>query len=263
MNLFDSHAHFDLKKITERGVAEMLERAWSRGLVGIIAIAGSTEPGDFGPTFELVGNDPRLWVATGIHPHTASAASPSQLEKLRFALDRERVVALGEIGLDYHYNHSSPAEQRAAFIRQIRMAHDARLPVIIHTREADRDTIAILRDEGADEIGGVIHCFSSTEELASQALELGFYLSFSGIVTFPKAREIQQVAAQTPDDRLLAETDTPFLSPVPLRGRVNEPANVFHVVEKLGQLKQRSTEEMAELTMQNTRRCFGLPETEE
>ncbi len=236
----------------------MLERAWESGMVGIVAIAGAQAPGEFEQTLEIANRERRVWATAGIHPHTGSGATPAALDKLRFALDHERVVALGETGLDYHYNYSPPADQRRAFISQIRIAHQVRLPLVVHTREADDDTLAIIRDEGADEVGGVIHCFSSNMKLARQVLDLGFYLSFSGIVTFPKADEVQEVAAQIPAERILVETDTPFLSPHPHRGRPNEPARVKHVVEKLAGLRDMDAEEMAEITIENTTRFFNI-----
>ena len=259
MELIDSHAHLDMYRGEAREAAAVLDRAFEAGVVAVVAVAGATRPGEFDDTLALAAGSPRLWAAAGIHPHAASRATPANLEKLRFALDRERVVALGEIGLDYHYNHSPPADQRRALVAQLRLAHDAGLPVVIHTREADEDTLAILADEGADELGGVIHCFSSKEKLARGALDLGLYLSFSGIVTFPKAAAVQEVAAKAPADRLLAETDAPFLAPVPHRGRTNEPAYVRHVVEKLAELRGVSCEEMAATTAANARRCFALP----
>jgi len=258
LSCIDSHAHLDLSKGGEPEVDRILARAWDAGLEAIVAVAGATRAGEFADTLVVAKGEPRIRVAAGIHPHISSGATPDALDKLRFALDEPAVVALGEIGLDYHYNHSPPADQRRAFVRQLRMAHDARLPVVIHTREADDDTLAILRDEGADRLGGVIHCFSSGAELGVAALELGLYLSFSGIVTFPKADEIREVAAAVPGDRLLAETDSPFLSPVPFRGRVNEPARVVHVVEKLAEIRGVAPEEMGRITAENTRRLFGF-----
>jgi TatD DNase family protein len=264
MKLFDSHAHLDTEQYDRRDFDAMLDRAWETGLVGIVAIAGSFKVNDFDDTIEIADKERRIWVSAGIHPHTASFATLDALDKLRFALDREKIVALGEIGLDYHYNHSTPHEQRKAFVDQIRMAHNARKPIIVHTRKADKDTVAILRDEGADKLGGVIHCFSSTRDLAMSALDLGFYISFSGIVTFASSKEIQEVAAEIPEERILAETDTPYLSPVPHRGKwPNEPARVLHVVEKLAEIRKADPRDMARLTVQNARRCFGLPEQEE
>ena len=257
MNLFDSHAHLDMAD-GEADARAQIDRATRAGLTGIVAIAGATRVGEYAPTLALASEDPRIFAAVGVHPHAASEASDRVLDGVRRALDHGRVVALGEIGLDYHYNRSAPPEQRRAFVRQIRIARDARMPIVIHTREADGDTLAILSDEGAGEIGGVVHCFSSGEELARGALSIGFYLSFSGIVTFPNADPVRAVAVSTPADRIMAETDAPFLSPVPFRGRANEPARVLHVVEKLAQLRGVDAEEMAETTAVNARRCFRL-----
>jgi TatD DNase family protein len=258
MNLFDSHAHLDMAAHGEADARAQLDRAWSAGLTGVVAIAGATRVGEYRPTLDLAAEDPRVFAAVGVHPHAASAASERVLDGVRRALDHARVVALGEIGLDYHYNHSLPPEQRRAFVRQLRLAHDARKPIVIHTREADADTLAILRDEGAVELGGVVHCFSSGDELARGALGLGLYLSFSGIVTFPNADAVRAVAAAVAQDRVLAETDAPFLSPVPFRGRVNEPCRVLHVVEKLAELRGVGVEEMAATTAANARRCFRI-----
>lgn len=258
MICLDSHAHLDLVKGGATALAQVLERAWQAGLTGIVAIAGASRAGEFGDTLDIARGEPRIRVAAGIHPHVSSGATPDALDELRFALDERSVVALGEIGLDYHYNHSPPADQRRAFVRQLRMARDVGLPVVIHTREADRDTLAILRDEGATDLGGVFHCYSSGVEFGASALELGFHLSFSGIVTFPGADEVREVAATAPADRLLAETDSPFLSPVPHRGKVNEPARVVHVVEKLAQIRRVDPDEMGRLTAENTRRLFGV-----
>jgi TatD DNase family protein len=257
MILFDSHAHLDMAN-GEADARAQLERAWRAGLVGIVAIAGATRIGEFEETLRLSAEDPRIRAAVGVHPHAACGASDAVLDRVRRALDDAAVVALGEIGLDYHYNRSAPAEQRRAFARQLKIARDAGKPIVVHTRTADDDTLAILRDEGAEDLGGVIHCFSSGAALADGALALGFYLSFSGIVTFPKADEICAVAARAPADRLLAETDSPFLSPVPFRGQVNEPRRVLHVVERLAELRGVDAEQMAEATVANARRCFRI-----
>jgi TatD DNase family protein len=261
MNLFDSHAHLDMAAGGEAEARAQLDRAWRAGLTGIVAIAGATRVGEHAPTLTLASEDPRIFAAVGVHPHAASAASDRVLDDVRRALDHARVVALGEIGLDYHYNRSTPAEQRRAFARQIRLARDARTPIVIHTREADDDTLAILRDEGAADLGGVVHCFSSGDALAQGALALGLHLSFSGIVTFPNADGVRAVAASAPLDRILAETDAPFLSPVPFRGRANEPCRVLHVVEKLAEIRGATVEEVAAATAANAHRCFRIDAT--
>ena len=261
MQLFDSHAHLDMKRQTPDEVAGMIERAFSADLVGMMIIAGSDSPGEYGPSLSIADKYPAIFAAAGIHAHAGSTATPQTLGKLEKALHHEKIRALGEIGLDYHYNYSTPKEQRSAFIQQLRLAQKLRLPVVIHTREADEDTVAILKDEGADALGGVIHCFSGGDFLAEQSLELGFYISFSGIVTFPKSTEIQSIAKIVPEERILAETDTPFLAPVPKRGRINEPAWVRYVVETLAKLRGVSPEEMGEVTCRNAEAFLGIADT--
>lgn len=258
MQLIDSHAHFDLKKYPPGQIQAQLDRAWEEGLTHIIAIAGASRVSDYETTLAIASKEARVYATAGIHPHISSFCTRDALEKLRFTLDHPRVQALGEIGLDYHYNHSQPNEQRRAFIEQLRMAHQANVPVVIHTREAEEDTLAIMRDEGAELLGGVIHCFSSGSEFARKCLELGFHISFSGIVTFPKATTVQEAAKEVPLDRILCETDSPFLSPVPHRGRANEPAWVKHVVLKIAEIRNMDPEELAAATLDNTKRLFRI-----
>lgn len=259
MKFIDSHAHLDMDKPGHPRAEEMLERAFSSGLEAVVAVAGSTCPGEFSRTIDLASRYDRVFAIAGVHPHGADQADESVLNKLRDALAHPRVFAVGEIGLDYHYNLSPPDAQRRAFVSQLRIARETGLPVVIHTREADADTLAILRDEGADQTGGVIHCFSSNENLAEGALALGFHISFSGIITFPRSAEIQEVARRVPDERILAETDTPFLSPVPYRGRPNEPLRVAHIIEKLAEIRNQPLEVVSENTSRNACRVFGLP----
>jgi TatD DNase family protein len=168
-----------------------------------------------------------------------------------------RVSAVGEIGLDYHYDFSPRDVQRAAFRIQVRLARESNLPVVIHTREADEDTIAIIREEGGGKVGGVFHCFSGTGQLADEALALGFLLSFSGMITFPKAASIRDIAARVPADRLLVETDCPYLAPVPMRGRRNEPAFVARTAEVLAGLRQVAAAELDAVVTANFTRVFG------
>ena len=258
MRLFDSHAHLDMRMDELGGAEAVLERAFSDGVEGVVAIAGATQVGSYAATFELCDKVDSLWCAAGIHPHAASNASLAAVDVLRSALEHPRVVALGETGLDFHYNYSSPKEQRQAFVSQIEIAHAHQLPLVVHTRNADAETITILDGEGASELGGVIHCFSSGAELALRAVDLGFYVSFSGIVTFPKADEIREVARLLPEERILAETDAPFLAPVPHRGKVNEPMRVRHVVERLAEVREAELEVFANIVVENTYRCFGI-----
>ena len=192
-----------------------------------------------------------------MHPHEVKHISDGWYDELRRLARHQKVVAYGEIGLDYHYNHSAPKEQRERFREQIQLARELSLPVIIHTREAQEDTINILREEKASEVGGVFHCFSGDAWLAKDALDLGFYLSFSGILTFNNATMLREIAKQTPLDRVLIETDCPYLTPVPHRGKRNEPAFVSQVARQLAELHpDLSLEQIEKVTTEIAKRLF-------
>jgi TatD DNase family protein len=192
--------------------------------------------------------------SAGIHPHEAKIATEAHYDELRGLAAEKRIVAIGEIGLDFHYDHSVRDVQREVFRRQVRLAREANLPVIVHTREADDETAAVLEEEGAGECGGVIHCFTGGAELARRAVALGFYVSFSGIVAFPRAEVIQEVARTLPLDRLLVETDAPFLAPPPHRGKRNEPAFVVEVAKKVAALRGVSPGEIGSAARANLAR---------
>ena len=199
-------------------------------------------------------------VSAGVHPHEARLADDKTYDELRGLAREGRIVAIGEIGLDFHYDHSPREVQREVFRRQVRLAREVGRPVIVHTREADAETAAILEEEGARETGGVIHCFTGGQELAQRALALGFYISFSGIVAFPRSEGIQEVARTVPEDRLLIETDAPFLAPPPHRGKRNEPAFVVEVARRVAALRGVSPEEIGRLSVANFRRFLGRAE---
>jgi TatD DNase family protein len=202
---------------------------------------------------------PFISSSIGVHPHEVKDITPATYDRLRTLAKQPKVVAYGEIGLDYYYNYSPPPIQRQRFREQIALARELRLPIIVHTREAKEDTLSILREEKADELGGVFHCFTGDAEMAKAALDLGFFLSFSGIVTFPKAVELQKVVQDTPLDRMLIETDSPYLAPHPHRGKRNEPAYVQHVARKIAELKPSlTTEEVADVTCENAKRLFKM-----
>jgi TatD DNase family protein len=203
---------------------------------------------------------PEVRVAIGVHPHVAHeyGEDPSRAA----AVVREEIArtptarAVGEIGLDYHYDYSPRAVQQEVFRAQVRLARELDLPVVIHTREADEDTLRILRDDGDGRVRGVLHCFTGTPALAASGLDLGFYVSIAGIVTFPKAGDLRETVKQIPLERLLTETDSPFLAPVPHRGKRNEPAYVARVVEALSELHGITVEQLAEQTSANFRALF-------
>jgi TatD DNase family protein len=196
--------------------------------------------------------------SAGVHPHDAKLMTDGTVDELRGLAREKRIVAIGEIGLDFHYDHSPRDVQRDVFRRQVRLAREVGLPVIIHTREADLETAELLEEEGAAEVGGVIHCFTGGHELADRALALGFCLSFSGIMAFPRAQVIQEVAAKAPLDRVLVETDAPFLAPPPHRGKRNEPAFVAEMVKKVAALRGTTREAVADATRANFQRLFRV-----
>jgi TatD DNase family protein len=199
-----------------------------------------------------------LPAAAGVHPHDARLASEALIEEIAGWAREGRLVALGEIGLDFHYDHSPRPVQEEVFRRQVRLARELRLPVIVHTREADAETARLLEEEGAGEVGGILHCFTGGAELARRVLELGFLVSFSGIVAFPRAEAIREVAATIPLDRLLVETDAPFLAPPPHRGKRNEPAFVAEVARKIAQLRGLSEHEIGAAVTHNFERLVTI-----
>jgi len=236
----------------------VVARAHEAGVETMLIVGGVDEEAGHRRALRVAG-ELRLPCSAGVHPHEAKLASEAVYNELRGLGKDGRIVAIGEIGLDFHYDHSPRPVQREAFRRQVRLAREVGLPVIIHTREADDETAALLEDEGAGEVGGVIHCFTGGPELARRALALGFYISFSGIVAFPRAEGIQAVAKDVPRDRLLVETDAPFLAPPPHRGKRNEPAFVVDVARKVAGLRGTSLEDVAAAAGANFARLFGRP----
>jgi TatD DNase family protein len=232
------------------------EQALSRARdVGVeVCIAVGTDVADSRRAIELATKHPAVFASVGVHPHEAAGLTAEGLDELTRLAGAERVVALGETGLDYYYEHSPKDAQRARFADQIRIAAGLGLPLIIHTRDAWDDTFHIL-DEHPHR-GGVFHCFTGSREHAEAAIARGFFVSFSGIVTFAKAQDLQAVAARVPLDRVLIETDCPFLAPVPHRGTRNEPAFVALVAQKLAELRGVSVEDIARRSRENARRCF-------
>ncbi|HSC55632.1 MAG TPA: TatD family hydrolase, partial [Nitrospira sp.] len=207
----------------------------------------------------IANQHPFVYASVGVHPHEVKHISDGWYDEFRRLVNNKKVVAYGEIGLDYHYNYSSPKDQRERFREQIQLARELNLPVIVHTREAQDDTMTILKEEKASEIGGVFHCFSGDAWLAKDALDLGFYLSFSGILTFQNATMLRDIAKNTPLDRVLIETDCPYLTPVPHRGKRNEPAYVAHVAKQLAAIHpELSLEQIEQRTTENAKRLFKI-----
>lgn len=259
----DSHAHLDVPNY-DADRAEVIARARAAGVEVMLEIAGSDiGKGSLPNGLKLAEEHSFIYAAVGLHPHEASLYNEQLEQELLAAAQHAKVIGWGEIGLDYHYDHSPREVQRGVFARQLALARQIQLPVIIHTREAEDDTIALLQEHcatpGGNELGGVIHCFTGTQKLAEAALALGFHLSFSGVVTFKAAEELRAVARAAPPERLLIETDCPFLAPVPYRGKRNEPAFVVETAKKLAELQGVSVEAIARITSNNFKQLFKLP----
>jgi len=235
--------------------AGVLHRAREAGVERIVTIASNA--GDAGRAVELARTEDRLWCTAGVHPHEADTGTPEHHRRVRELLDEPEVVAVGETGLDYFYDNAPRRAQRSNFEAQIEMAFAAGLPVVVHSREAEEDTIAILRN-APDAVVFVLHCFTASMELLEAGVERGCYVSFSGIVTFPGFDAAGRVRA-VPEDRLLIETDAPYLAPVPHRGKRNEPAHVVEVARHLAELRGVEVEELAHATFENASRFYGLP----
>jgi TatD DNase family protein len=256
----DSHAHIDGPEF-DADRDEIIERAQAAGVTTILNVGtGDPHAGVFERAVEVGRKYPSLYTAIGTHPHDARFYDDAAERKTKELLKAgERVVAWGEIGLDFHYDNSPRDVQIEVFKRQLRAARECDVPVIIHTREAERETIEILKSDydGASS-KGVFHCFSGSKDLALRALELDFMISFSGIVTFRKAEELRETAKCVPLDRLLVETDCPFLAPVPHRGKRNEPAYVVEVARCIAELRGVATEEIAKVTSENFKRFLKI-----
>ena len=259
MSLVDSHAHLDFEDF-QGDVDGVVSRAAAAGVDRIVVVGLWRSPGNFGNALELARTRPSVFSATaGIHPHECAQVPDADWEEsARLAAD-PAVVGVGETGLDYHYDLSPREVQRESFRRSIRIAREVGKPVVVHVREADTDCAAILREEGLPAAGGVIHCFTGDWTAARTYLDLGLHISVAGIVTFKAAVPIREAVRRIPHERLLVETDSPFLAPVPFRGKRNEPAHVVHVASKVAELWGVTAAEVAEITTGNAVRFFRLP----
>jgi TatD DNase family protein len=256
VSLIDSHCHLDSSEF-DADREEVIARALEAGVDHMVAIGTGNGPPDLEAGIRLAGRYAPFYATVGIHPHDAAKAGQADFDRLAELLSHPKVVALGEIGLDYHYDFSPRETQRSVFIRQMEIAAAAKKPIVIHTREAWDDTVALLEQHWKPHaIDGIMHCFSGGPIEARRALDLGFYLSFGGIVTFPKALELQAAAREAPADRILVETDSPYLAPVPKRGKRNEPALIVHTARKLAELRGQSLEEVSRVTSDNFRRLL-------
>ncbi|MDS4027677.1 MAG: TatD family hydrolase [Candidatus Contendobacter sp.] len=256
--LADSHCHLDRIDLTPFGgsLGGVLAAAAASGVTRLLSVAVDLE--SWSALARMTEPHPQIALSVGVHPSEDSGRAPTVAELV--ALGREpRVVAIGETGLDYHHDGDSVARQQDWFRIHIAAARELGKPLIVHNRNARADTLRILAEEGAAEVGGVLHCFTEDWVMAEQALELNFHISFSGILTFKNAKAIQDTARRVPAERLLVETDAPYLAPVPYRGKPNHPAWVRRVAEFVAQLRGETLEQIATVTTANYRRLFGLP----
>jgi len=257
MFLVDSHCHLDGLDYENlhQDVSDVLAKAAARDVKFMLAVA-TTLP-SYQAMIQLIGDRPNVAYSCGVHP--LNQEQPYDFSELRRLAADKRVVAMGETGLDYYYQQETKAQQQASFREHIRIGCELNKPVIVHTRDARADTLAILREEQVEGCGGVLHCFTEDRETAEKLLDMGFYISFSGIVTFRNAETIREAARYVPLDRILLETDSPYLAPVPYRGKENQPAYTRDVAEYMAVLKGVGIEKLAETTTENFSRLFHVP----
>ncbi len=263
MALIDSHCHLEAKDfVAPDGSDErpaVLARARAAGVEGFVCVGSGASLAEVRNAVAMAEAHADVWAAVGIHPHDAARIPDDAYDEIeRLATRHPRVVAVGETGLDYHYDHSPPAAQQEALRRFVAIARRAGKPLSLHIREAHADALQILREEHADEVGGVVHCFTGDLRDAQAWVALGFHISLSGVVTFKSAGAIREAAAWVPLERLLVETDCPFLAPVPLRGKRNEPAFITHTAATVASVRGMAPEALAEATTRNCRALFGL-----
>jgi TatD DNase family protein len=252
--LVDSHCHLDMLCQDQAALQPVLDDAAAQGIEHMLCVSVTLER--FAPMMALIEPHAQVSASVGVHPDSEGVEDPG-VERLAALADAERVVAIGETGLDYFRTEGDVEWQRERFRRHIRAAREVNKPLIVHTRAARDDTLRILAEERAADAGGVLHCFTEDWEMAQAAMDMNFYISFSGIVTFKKAVELQEVARRMPAERMLVETDSPYLAPVPKRGKTNQPAYVRYVAEFIAGLREESVEAVAEVTTRNFYRLFS------
>jgi TatD DNase family protein len=262
----DSHSHLDMEQF-DADREQVIARARETGVETIVAIGSGTGPGSLDCGIQLAEKYEFIYATIGIHPHEAKLATEADYAQLEQLAKQPKVIAWGEIGLDYYYDHSPREIQQQVFARQMEMARAAKLPIVIHCRPSDgsdnawEDCLTLIEERWASSgLGGILHCFTSTWAHAQRALDMGFMISFAGNVTFPKAQQIRDAVKQVPLDRTLIETDSPFLAPVPHRGKRNEPAFVKETARQVGELRGLAAEDAGRQTAANFYRFFSLPQ---
>ncbi len=255
--IFDTHAHYD-DEAFEGDREELLSGLQENGIEAAVNVSASMEGVE--RTLELIRKWPCLYGAVGVHPNETGELNEEKISRLKEASREPKVVAVGEIGLDYYWDQPEREVQKRWFIRQLELAREVKLPVIIHSRDAAKDTLDIMKEQKAGEIGGVIHCFSYGTEMAREYLNMGFFIGIGGVLTFRNGKKLKEVAAFVPMDRIVLETDCPYLSPVPNRGKRNSSLNLPYVVAELARIREISEEEVIQITSQNARRLYRLRE---
>ena len=252
----DSHCHLDRLDLTEfdNNLGNVVQAASNVNVTELLCVCVTLE--DFPSMVEKTQAYNNIYLSCGTHP--LNQDNKVDEHKLMTLAQHENVIAIGETGLDYFYAPETKAVQLDSFVKHVHVAKKLNKPLIIHTRDAQEDTLAILRDEEADQVGGILHCFTESWEMAEQAIAMGFYISFSGIVTFKNASALREVAKKVPDDRFLIETDAPYLAPIPHRGKQNQPAYVIEVAKQLASIRGQSLETIAKLSTDNFNRLFAL-----
>ncbi|WP_273125218.1 TatD family hydrolase [Bacillus weihaiensis] len=253
--LFDTHAHLNAIQYNE-DLQEVINRAIAEKVTRIVVVGFDRET--ITRAMELTEEYDMIYAAVGWHPVDAIDMTDDDLKWIKELASHPKVVAIGEMGLDYYWDKSPKEIQKEVFRKQIQLAKEVKLPIIIHNRDATEDVVAILKDEGASEVGGIMHCFTGSIEVAKQCMDMNFYLSFGGPVTFKNAKKPKEVAKEIPLDRLLIETDCPYLTPHPYRGKRNEPSYVKYVAEQIAELRGMSFEEIAKKTSDNANKVFGI-----
>ena len=258
-HFIDSHCHLDMVELSayDNDFQKLIAAIKENHVTQMLCVSVDLERWD--AMAQLVSPYEEIFLSVGIHPGAVPAKITASMENFRPMLENPKVIAIGETGLDYHYSVEHKLEQQASFITQIDIAKETQKPLIIHTRDARQDTINILTHEEARDAGGIFHCFTENWEMAKKGLDLGFYLSFSGIITFRNAEELREVVAKAPLDRILIETDSPYLTPVPYRGKANHPGLVPFVAKTIAEVKGISIDEVAQVTTQNFRTLFSQP----
>ena len=255
--LIDSHAHIQGKEYAGEAEA-VISRAHAAGIEKIIAVGGAGDMSSNTEAIALAESFANVYATVGMHPHDAKDVGADEMKKLKALCTHPKVIAVGETGLDYYYDHSPRDVQRHVFAQFIHMASETGLPIVVHERDAAGDAAELLRGEGAGKLRGVIHCFTGNYDAACAYLDLGFYISFTGIITFKNADPLREVVRKVPLERMLIETDSPYLTPVPHRGKRNEPLYVRFVAETIAKVKELAVEEVARVTTENVKHLFSI-----